>query len=96
MTVRESWTRIEAWVAENAPALRKSLWPAVKEGAIEKLQTRLGLTLPADFADSLRIHDARPHLWKVRAADSASKIGVRSVSVVCPAIRMSRSPSRAA
>jgi cell wall assembly regulator SMI1 len=59
MGVGESWARIEARLGENAPAIRKSLRPGVKDGATEKLQTRLGVMLPADFTDSLHIHDGQ-------------------------------------
>jgi cell wall assembly regulator SMI1 len=59
MAVREFWARIEAWLEENAPVIRRSLRPAVKEGALEKLQTKLGMLLPAEFAESLQIHDGQ-------------------------------------
>jgi cell wall assembly regulator SMI1 len=58
-TVREAWAAIEAWLAANAPSLRKSLRPAAADAAIEKLQSKLGLTLPADFVESLRVHDGQ-------------------------------------
>jgi cell wall assembly regulator SMI1 len=59
MDVRESWARIEAWAGENAPTLHKSWRPPAKDGAIEKLQGKLGKSLPADFAESLRVHDGQ-------------------------------------
>jgi cell wall assembly regulator SMI1 len=59
MTVRQSWTRIEAWLKENAPPIRKSLRPPGKDGALEKLQRKLGLSLPADFVQSIQIHDGQ-------------------------------------
>jgi cell wall assembly regulator SMI1 len=59
MAVRESWARIEAWLGQNAPALRKSLRPPAREGAREKLQAKLGMTLPADFAESIQVHDGQ-------------------------------------
>jgi cell wall assembly regulator SMI1 len=59
MAVTESWMRIEAWLRDNAPAIRKSLRPAAKEGALEKLQAKLGMRLPADFAQSVRVHDGQ-------------------------------------
>jgi cell wall assembly regulator SMI1 len=59
MTVRESWERIEGWLEANAPAIRKSLRPAVKEEALTKLQAKLGAALPADFVESLRLHDGQ-------------------------------------
>jgi cell wall assembly regulator SMI1 len=58
-TVGESWAAIEAWLATNAPSLRKSLRPAAADAAIDKLQSKLGRTLPADFVESLRVHDGQ-------------------------------------
>jgi cell wall assembly regulator SMI1 len=59
MTVRQSWTRIEEWLLENAPPIRKSLRPPAKEDALDKLQSKLGMSLPKDFAESLLIHDGQ-------------------------------------
>ena len=59
MAVRESWASIEVWLGANAPAIRKSLRPSAKTGAIEKLQAKLGIALPADFAQSLQFHDGQ-------------------------------------
>jgi cell wall assembly regulator SMI1 len=59
MTVSDVWGRIEAWLAANAPMVRKSLRPAVKGGALDKLQAELGFTLPADFASSVGLHDGQ-------------------------------------
>jgi cell wall assembly regulator SMI1 len=59
MTVRQSWTSIEAWLKENTSATRKSLRPPVKADALDKLQAKLGLSLPADFRESLHIHDGQ-------------------------------------
>jgi cell wall assembly regulator SMI1 len=59
MGVRESWGWIEAWLNTNASPLRKSLRRAAKDGAIEELQGKLGLSLPTDFAESVRFHDGQ-------------------------------------
>jgi cell wall assembly regulator SMI1 len=59
MAVSDSWQRIEMWLAANAPPIRKSLRSPAKEPAIEKLQTKLGQTLPADFVESVRVHDGQ-------------------------------------
>jgi cell wall assembly regulator SMI1 len=59
MGVSESWARIETWLAANAPSIRKSLRPAAKDAAVEKLQRKIGATLPTDFAESVRLHDGQ-------------------------------------
>jgi cell wall assembly regulator SMI1 len=59
MALDDSWGRIEAWLAAHAPSIRKSLRPSARAGALEKLQAKLGLSLPADFADSVRLHDGQ-------------------------------------
>ncbi len=59
MGVNDSWTRIEAWLAAHARMIRKSLRPPARAGALDKLQAGLGLTLPADFADSVGRHDGQ-------------------------------------
>ena len=59
MGVGDSWRRIEVWLASNAPSVRKSLRPGAKEGALGKLEARLGMVLPADFAESVGLHDGQ-------------------------------------
>jgi cell wall assembly regulator SMI1 len=59
MAVSALWRRIETWLGENAPSVRKSLRPPAKDAAIDKLHARLGLMLPADFAESVRLHDGQ-------------------------------------
>lgn len=53
MPVSDTWNRIEAWLAANASMIRKSFRPAAKASALKKLQTKIGLTLPTDFIESL-------------------------------------------
>jgi cell wall assembly regulator SMI1 len=59
MAVNNAWERIEAWLAVHARVVRKSLRPSAREGELEKLQSKLGLGLPADFAESARRHDGQ-------------------------------------
>src|SRR5258708_5395745 len=59
MAVSDSWTKIEAWLGGNAPSICKSLRPPAKDAALAILQTKLGLTLPADFTESIRVHDGQ-------------------------------------
>ncbi len=59
MTVNESWDQIESWLAAHAPTVRESLRPPARAGTLDKLQAKLGLSLPADFANSARLHDGQ-------------------------------------
>jgi cell wall assembly regulator SMI1 len=59
MGVSESWGRIEAWLKANARPIRQSLRPAAKDRALGKLQGKLGVSLPADFGESVRRHDGQ-------------------------------------
>jgi cell wall assembly regulator SMI1 len=59
MGVPESWKRIETWLKANASPIRKSLRPEAKAGALEELLGKLGLSLPADFIESVRLHDGQ-------------------------------------
>jgi cell wall assembly regulator SMI1 len=59
MAVSDSWAKIEAWLDANAPTLRKSLRPPAKAAALDKLQAKLGLALPADYVESVRVHDGQ-------------------------------------
>jgi cell wall assembly regulator SMI1 len=59
MDVAKSWKRIEKWLKSNAPSIGKSFRPASKDGAIEKLQQQIGVSLPSDVAESIRLHDGQ-------------------------------------
>ena len=59
MTVSESWSSIEAWLKTHASFIRKSLRQAAKDTVIAKVQAELDITLPTDFAESVRIHDGQ-------------------------------------
>lgn len=59
MTIESAWNRIESWLKANAKPVMKSLKPAAKPDAIDKLQTALGVTLPPDFVESLGRHNGQ-------------------------------------
>lgn len=59
MEVAAAWEVIEEWLAANAKTIRKSLRPPATETAIDKLQQKLGQSLPADFVASVRVHDGQ-------------------------------------
>jgi cell wall assembly regulator SMI1 len=59
MDVVAAWDIIEKWLSSHAPPIRKSLRPPADEAKVEKLQAKLGLALPADFVESVRVHDGQ-------------------------------------
>jgi cell wall assembly regulator SMI1 len=59
MSVTNAWAEIEAWLAVNAPSIRKSLRPPGKDTALKKLRTKFGLSLPLDFLQSVQVHDGQ-------------------------------------
>jgi hypothetical protein len=59
MSVAEAWSRIEAWLAQNAPELGATLRPPASEDAIRALEAKLDRPLPPDLRESLAIHDGQ-------------------------------------
>jgi cell wall assembly regulator SMI1 len=55
--VNESWDRIEAWLAANAPATFASLRPPAAPAIIAAAEAQLGITFPPDLVATLRRHD---------------------------------------
>ncbi len=53
------WSRIEAWLAGNAPDLLGSLNGGATSQEIQETDAFLGVELPADFKASARIHDGQ-------------------------------------
>jgi cell wall assembly regulator SMI1 len=58
-TVRQSWKRIESWLAAHALTIKKSLRPAATTEALKKLEGKIGALLPAGARASYRIHDGQ-------------------------------------
>jgi cell wall assembly regulator SMI1 len=56
-TISQSWQRIDTWLLAFAPAYAAYLFPGVTAEALEEAEAKLGLTLPADFKASYRIHN---------------------------------------
>src|SRR5262249_17873673 len=56
-SVAESWAGIEAWLAQNAPGYRFEVNPGASPGDIAAFEEAVGMKLPDDFKESLRIHD---------------------------------------
>ena len=59
MEVAEAWGVIEGWLAKHAPVVRKSLRPPADDAKVQKLQKKIGFTLPEDFVASVLIHDGQ-------------------------------------
>lgn len=53
------WTRIEAWLAVNAPEILDDLRPGATDQAIQDTETALGVVFPEDVRASFRIHDGQ-------------------------------------
>ncbi|GGV30097.1 hypothetical protein GCM10010495_53090 [Kitasatospora herbaricolor] len=57
LTVEESWTRIETWLARHTAVSRRLLRPAALPADIAAAELRLGVKFPPDLKDSLLRHD---------------------------------------
>ncbi len=55
----ELWNRLEAYFAERWPHKELRLRPPATEAQIEAAEAELGVRFPADFRDSLRVHDGQ-------------------------------------
>lgn len=53
------WKRIEAWLEKNAPDMLADLRPGVSAVGLKKAESALSRKLPADAAESYRIHDGK-------------------------------------
>jgi cell wall assembly regulator SMI1 len=53
------WARIECVLEQHAPETARTLAPPATENEIAELQREIGLTLPDEFIDSLRVHNGQ-------------------------------------
>ncbi|HEY1176054.1 MAG TPA: SMI1/KNR4 family protein [Phytomonospora sp.] len=56
-TVAAAWARIDAWLAEHAPASRELLNPPVTDADLAAAEAVVGREFPAEIRESLRCHD---------------------------------------
>ncbi|KUM84921.1 MULTISPECIES: SMI1/KNR4 family protein [Streptomyces] len=56
-SIPESWTRIEAWLADKAPRTFAELAPPAERAAIEMAEEAIGLAFPQPLTESLLRHD---------------------------------------
>jgi cell wall assembly regulator SMI1 len=57
----ESWSRIEVWLAENAPRTFAELAPPADRAAIAAAEEAIGLPFPDPLTESLLRHDGTGH-----------------------------------
>lgn len=55
--VGAAWTRIETWLAANAPESFRSLGPPATSAVVDMAQLRMSVAFPPDLAASLMRHD---------------------------------------
>jgi cell wall assembly regulator SMI1 len=59
VSIKESWQRIERWLGDHAKSLAKSLSKGASAEQVQELEAHIGATLPAEFKQSLAIHDGQ-------------------------------------
>ena len=59
VVMKQQWERLEAWLKANNPALLADLNPPASDAKIQTLEQTLGVTLPVDFVECLRVHDGQ-------------------------------------
>lgn len=57
--MKQQWERLEAWLKANNPALLADLNPPATDAEIRELEQKLGVTLPADFVECLKVHNGQ-------------------------------------
>ncbi|MBX3262369.1 MAG: SMI1/KNR4 family protein [Labilithrix sp.] len=77
------WARIERWFAEHHPELDLKLRPGAKEKEIDAAETRLGVTFPADFRASLRVHDGQDDEPRLFLLPFSERLGSLKSMVAC-------------
>jgi cell wall assembly regulator SMI1 len=58
--IRDTWTRIERWLAEAAPEILGSLQPGATDEQISDTEAALAVTFPEVVCASYRIQDGQP------------------------------------
>jgi cell wall assembly regulator SMI1 len=81
--VAASWARIEGWFAAHHPSLSLGLRPGVSAKDIAAAEKKLGVTFPADFRDSLLVHDGQEDNPGVRIVPFAQRLGSLASFVTC-------------
>ncbi|WP_375576326.1 SMI1/KNR4 family protein [Paracidovorax oryzae] len=57
--MKKQWDRLEAWLKANDPVLLADLNPPASDADIQKLEQQIGVKLPTDFIECLKVHDGQ-------------------------------------
>lgn len=57
--MKKHWEILETWLKANNPALLADLNPPASDANIQSLEQQLGVKLPADFVECLKVHDGQ-------------------------------------
>ncbi|AJX35248.1 SMI1/KNR4 family protein [Burkholderia oklahomensis] len=76
--LRNTWKQLDDWFAADPARLPGGLNGPASADAIAALQAALGVTLPTEFVESLRIHDGQAETDAV-FADSDALLGAREI-----------------
>lgn len=57
--MNDLWKKLEAWLAVNAPFCLSNLKQPASDNELDALEQSLGLTLPEDFKEFLKIHNGQ-------------------------------------
>lgn len=57
--MKQQWERLEAWLKANNPSLLADLNPPATDADIRELEKKLGVKLPVDFVECLKVHDGQ-------------------------------------
>jgi len=57
--MKQQWEKLESHLKANNPALLADLNPPATDAEIHGLEQQLGITLPADFVECLKIHNGQ-------------------------------------
>lgn len=60
LTVSESWSRLDPWLADHPEEIPSGLNAGAGDEDIRSLEAALGIELPEDFIESLKIHNGQP------------------------------------
>ncbi|WP_218943746.1 SMI1/KNR4 family protein [Pseudoduganella albidiflava] len=58
-SLNENWAALEAWLGKNWPEGLQDLNPPASAEEIEALEAALGVRLPGDFVDFLKVHNGQ-------------------------------------
>lgn len=57
--IKQHWEKLEAYLKANNPVLLADLNPPAKDSEIRNLEAHLGVALPADFTECLKVHNGQ-------------------------------------